>query len=122
MTPKARMAKKTPDRGDIYQIRLNPTEGHEMQGHFRPVLVLSPAAFNQHNPPICAPITQGGNFSRVQGFAVTLLGAGTRTQGAIIVSQVRTLDFTQRGAEYLEAVPDAIIQDALLRLQAILDF
>jgi mRNA interferase ChpB len=33
------------NRGDIYLVSLDPTRGREQQG-FRPVLVVSPAAFN----------------------------------------------------------------------------
>ncbi|OQR42386.1 pemk protein, partial [Klebsiella aerogenes] len=33
-------------RGDIYIVTLDPTEGREQQG-YRPVVVVSPEAFNQ---------------------------------------------------------------------------
>lgn len=33
-------------RGDIYLVALDPTEGREQRGH-RPVLVISPQAFNE---------------------------------------------------------------------------
>lgn len=112
---------KVPDRGDIYRVRLNPVDGREMQGDMRPVMILTPAAFNAHNPPLVAPITQGGAYTRVQGFATSLLGAGTETQGAVIVSQVRTLDMAARGAEYIETAPIEVIEDALARLMGILD-
>lgn len=102
-------------------VRLDPVEGHEMRENPRPVLVLSPDQFNRYNPPLCAPITQGGNYTRVQGFAVTLTGTGCRTQGAIIVSQIRTLDLTQREAEYIETVPHEILLDCVWRLQGIID-
>lgn len=110
-----------PDRGDIYRVNLNPTAGREQQGDFRPVLVLTPAAFNQITPPICAPITQGGELARVSGFAVTLTGAGLLTQGAVIVSQLRAIDLVARHAKHIETAPDFVIQDALLRAQAIFE-
>jgi len=34
------------DRGDIYVVSLDPTAGHEQQGT-RPVLIVSPLAFNR---------------------------------------------------------------------------
>ncbi|WP_039889405.1 type II toxin-antitoxin system PemK/MazF family toxin, partial [Acidiphilium sp. PM] len=34
------------NRGDIYLVDLEPTAGHEQRGH-RPVLVVSPDAFNR---------------------------------------------------------------------------
>lgn len=112
---------RVPERGDIYRVRLNPADGREMQGDMRPVLVLTPAAFNMHNPPMVAPITQGGDYTRVQGFATPLLGVGTKTQGAVIVSQVRTMDLAARQGAYVETAPDAVITDALSRLLGILE-
>lgn len=46
------------DRGDIVRVSLNPTEGREQQGDFRPALVLSPATFNALGVALVAPITQ----------------------------------------------------------------
>lgn len=112
---------RIPERGDIYWVTLNPTAGREQQGDPRPILVLTPAAFNRITPPLCAPITQGGELARVEGFAVTLTGAGTKTQGAVVVSQVRALDLVARDARFIEAVPAVVIEDALLRLQGIFE-
>ena len=59
------------ERGDIYIVGLDPTKGHEQQGT-RPVLVVSPGAFNRlTGMPVVLPITQGGNFARTAGFAVS---------------------------------------------------
>ena len=59
------------DRGDIVLVSLDPSIGNEQQG-FRPALVLSDRTFNQLGDVLVAPITQGGNFARFAGFAVTL--------------------------------------------------
>lgn len=112
---------RIPDRGDIYWVTLNPTAGHELQGDPRPVLVLTPKAFNRITPPLCAPITQGGNLARVEGFAITLTGAGTKIQGAVIISQIRALDLGAREARFSETAPASVIEDALLRLQSIFE-
>ena len=46
-----------PERGDIVWINLNPQAGHEQAGH-RPVLVLSPKAYNAKvGLMLCYPIT-----------------------------------------------------------------
>jgi mRNA interferase ChpB len=77
------------ERGDIYLVSLDPTQGHEQQGR-RPVLVVSPGAFNRlTRVPIVLPITTGGNFARTRGFAVSLAGAGTRTTGVVRCDQPR---------------------------------
>src|SRR5712671_4549368 len=75
------------ERGDIYLVSLDPTQGHEQQGR-RPVLVVSPGAFNGLTKvPIVLPITTGGNFPGIRGFAVSLTGVGTRTTGIIRCGQ-----------------------------------
>ena len=70
-------------RGDIWLVSLDPTAGHEQQGT-RPVVIVSPAAFNDlTGTPVVLPITTGGSFARRRGFAVSLEDAGTRTSGVI---------------------------------------
>ena len=60
------------ERGEIYLVSLDPTQGHEQQGR-RPVLVVSPGAFNRLTMvPVVVPVTTGGNFARTRGFAVSL--------------------------------------------------
>ncbi len=109
------------ERGDIVVVNLNPTAGREQQGDKRPVLVLSSAAFNALGVVLVAPITQGGAFARFAGFAVPLSGSGSQTQGVALVNQVRMLDLEARMAKKIETVADVVIQDALGRLQAILE-
>jgi mRNA-degrading endonuclease toxin of MazEF toxin-antitoxin module len=103
-------------RGDIYLVSLDPTQGHEQQGR-RPVLIVSPDAFNRLTKlPIVLPITSGGSFARTAGFAVSLTGVGTKTTGVIRCDQPRTLDLNARGARRLESVPTAIIDEVLAKL------
>jgi len=109
------------ERGDIYLVSLDPTSGHEQQGA-RPVLVVSPGAFNRlTRTPIVLPITRGGNFARTAGFAVSLIGAGTQTTGVIRCDQPRALDLSARRARRLEAAPPEIVEEALAKLTAILE-
>lgn len=109
------------NRGDIVMVSLNPVTGREQQGEQRPILVLSTAAFNALGTVLVAPITQGGDFARVAGFAAPLSGSGTKTQGAALVNQIRMLDLESRAGKRVEAAPDFVVEDALARLQAILD-
>ncbi|MBE9610959.1 type II toxin-antitoxin system ChpB family toxin [Chitinilyticum piscinae] len=116
------MVKRTRfERGDIVRVNLNPTVGREQQGDFRPALVLSTGDFNALGIALIAPITQGGDFARFAGFAVPLTGAGTETQGVVLVNMVRTMDLEARQAKKIEQTPEFIVQDALARLQTILD-
>lgn len=108
-------------RADIVRLNLNPTAGREQQGDFRPALVITPAAYNATGLAVIAPITQGGDFARYAGFAVTLSGAGTETQGVILCNQIRSVDLEARGAKRIETVPDEIIEEVLARIQALFD-
>src|SRR5271157_1289577 len=104
------------ERGDIYLVSLDPTQGHEQQGR-RPVLIVSPDAFNQLTKvPVVLPITSGGSFARTAGFAVALTGAGTKTTGVVRCDQPRALDLGARNGKRLENVPEAIMDEVLARL------
>jgi mRNA interferase ChpB len=104
------------ERGDIYLVSLNPTSGHEQQGT-RPVLVVSPTAFNRlTRTPVVLPITSGGNFARTAGFAVALMGAGTQTTGVVRCDQPRALDIGSRSGRKLESVPQAILDEVLAKV------
>ena len=108
-------------RGDIWLVTLDPTAGHEQQGT-RPVLIVSPGAFNKvTGTPVVLPITTGGSFARRRGFAVSLEEAGTRTTGVIRCDQPRTLDLGARKGKRLESVPESIMDDVLARLATILE-
>jgi mRNA-degrading endonuclease toxin of MazEF toxin-antitoxin module len=108
-------------RGEIWLVGLDPTEGHEQKGR-RPVLIVSPEAFNVVTKvPVVLPITSGGNFARTAGFAVSLTGAGTKTTGVVRCDQPRALDLTARGGRKLETVPQGIIDEVLARLSPIFE-
>lgn len=109
------------ERGDIVRVCLNPTSGKEIQGEYRPCLVLSPKAFNKLGITLIAPITQGGNFSRFQGFTVSLMGAGTATQGVILTNGIRMVDLAARSAKKIEQAPKEVIEEVLAILGAILE-
>jgi mRNA-degrading endonuclease toxin of MazEF toxin-antitoxin module len=108
-------------RGEIWLVSLDPAEGHEQKGR-RPVLVISPDAFNQvTRVPVVLPITSGGNFARTAGFAVSLTGAGTKTTGVIPCDQPRALDLSARHGRKLENVPDPIMDEVLAKVATILE-
>ena len=108
-------------RGEIWLVSLDPAEGHEQKGR-RPVLVISPDAFNQvTRVPVVLPITSGGNFARTAGFAVSLTGTGTKTSGVIRCDQPRALDLSARHGRKLEKVPDPIMDEVLAKVTTILE-
>jgi mRNA-degrading endonuclease toxin of MazEF toxin-antitoxin module len=108
-------------RGEIWLVSLDPTSGHEQKGR-RPVLIVSPEAFNRVTKvPVVLPITSGGNFARTAGFAVPLAGAGTKTTGVVRCDQPRALDLVARGGRKMERIPDAIIDEVLARISPIFE-
>jgi mRNA-degrading endonuclease toxin of MazEF toxin-antitoxin module len=114
------MKRGIPDRGDILHIDLDPAKGREQQGQ-RYVLVLTLADFNSFGLALVAPITQGGQFAREHGFTVSMMGAGTNTQGVVLCNQVKMLDCRERRAQIIETAPETVVDEALARVRALLD-
>ena len=108
-------------RAEIWLVSLEPTSGHE-QKRRRPVLIVSPEAFNRITKlPVILPITSGGNFARTAGFAVPLTGAGTKTTGVVRCDQPRALDLAVRGGRKLESIPVAFMDEVLAKISPIFE-
>ena len=107
-------------RGDIYHVDLNPTRGREQQGS-RYVMVISKHDLNQSGTVLVCPITQGGNFARDRGFAISLSGAGMNAQGVVLCNQLRVIDVQARSGKFIEKAPEFIVADVLAKLQTLLD-
>jgi mRNA-degrading endonuclease toxin of MazEF toxin-antitoxin module len=108
-------------RGEIWLVALDPAEGHEQIGR-RPVLIVSPEAFNRLTKvPVVLPITSGGNFARMAGFSVQLSGAETKTTGIVRCDQPRAVDLSARHGKKLESVPDSTLVEVLARLTPIFE-
>lgn len=108
-------------RGDIWLVSLDPISGHEQQGT-RPVLVVSPAAFNElTGTPIVVPITTGGRFARRRGFAVSLDQAGIRTKGVVRCDQPSALDLDARNGRCVDTAPENIVDEVIARLAALFE-
>jgi mRNA-degrading endonuclease toxin of MazEF toxin-antitoxin module len=95
-------------------VSLDPTSGHEQQGH-RPVLIVSPTEFNNTtNLPVVVPITNGGAFARRIGFTVPL--SGIQTTGFIRCDQPRVIDLQARGGRFVESLPEELMGEVLARV------
>ena len=106
-------------RGDIYLVSLDPTRGHEQRGG-RPVLIVSPTAFNNATKlPVICPITNGGEFAKRIGFAVPI--TGIKTTGVVRCDQLRTLDLVARHGRKVDALPPAIMNDVLARVATLFE-
>lgn len=108
------------DRGDVVLVPLDPAMGHERK-RTRPALVLTTKEFNRLGDMLVAPITQGGDFSRHAGFAVSLDGTGCKTKGVALVNKLRMLDLSARKARKVERALQVVLDEALGRLTALID-
>lgn len=107
------MAVRSPKRGEIWLVDLTPVKGREQAG-VRPVFVLSRA---DETLVIVLPISQGITIARSQGFAVSLMGSGTKTQGVIICNQPRTIALKERNGKLIEQTSDTLVQEVLARIE-----
>jgi mRNA interferase ChpB len=106
-------------RGDIYLVTLDPTSGHEQRG-YRPVLIVSPAEFNEATKlPVILPITHGGEFAQRIGFAVPI--AGIKTTGFVRCDQPSVLDLQARNGKKVGTLPTAILDEVLARVAPIFE-
>lgn len=108
------------ERGDIYTVDLDPTRGKDQRGR-RPVLIITRAEFNAHNPPLVCPISSDGVGMRLAGFTVSLAATGLKTTGVVLCSQMRTLDIRERRGRRIERVPDEIMSEVLATLLDIIE-
>jgi len=106
-------------RGDIYMVLLDPTAEHEQSGR-RPVLIVSPLAFNATTKlPVILPITKGGEFARRLGFAVPI--TGIEITGIIRSDQPRVLDLATRQACKVDVLPAPIMDEVLVRVSTLFE-
>ena len=101
-------------RGDIYLVSLDPTLGHEQKGT-RPVLVVSPDAFNEATElPVVLPITTGGDFARRLGFSVPI--TGIKMTGSVRCDQPRVIDLVARHARKVDVLPQELLDDVMAKV------
>jgi len=110
------VAKKyIPKRGDIVWTNFNPASGHEQMDK-RPALVLSTKPFNKTIMlAMVAPIT-----SRIRGHGFEVPFAGKRIKGVVLCQQVKMIDFTARGIQFAEKVPEGVVSEVLAKVRAII--
>ena len=103
-----------PKQGDIVWLNFDPSAGREITKN-RPAYILSREEFNNHTGlAIVAPIT-----SRIRGINLEVRLEGTKTQGAILVAQIRSLDYESRFVEFIERAPEAIVSEVSLIAQVL---
>ena len=90
--------------------------GHEQAGR-RPVLVLSPAAYNGRTGlMLCCPIT-----SQVKGYPFEVKVDETPDlRGVVLADQVKSLDWRARRARKMSSVTATVVDEVAARIQALL--
>jgi mRNA interferase MazF len=108
--------RRTPERGDLVWISLDPHTGQEQAGR-RPALVLSPAAYNRKTGlALCCPIT-----GRVKGYPFEVeIPAGLPVAGVVLADQVKCLDWKARRAEIAVTAPPEVVAETLAKLATLL--
>jgi mRNA interferase MazF len=105
-----------PEAGDIIWFLFEPHEGTEQAG-YRPALVLSPSIVNEKTGRCSAcPIT-----NNIKPFPfVTVLPEGIEVSGAVLVDQLRALDWRARKTRFACRAPDSTLRDVRAKLKALL--
>ena len=102
-----------PDAGDIVWLQFDPEAGHEQAGH-RPVLVLSPAAYNgKTGLMLCCPMT-----TQIKGYPFEVRIAGD-TDSAVLADQVNSLDWRARRAKLKGRISAAELAEVRAKVMAL---
>ena len=106
-----------PKQGDIIILDFDPQAGHEQKGR-RPALVVSNERFHERtNLAMVCPITNS-----TSGFPMhIMLDNKTSTTGEIMCEQAKCFDIIARNAKFIESVPEAIIEEAIDIICAIVE-
>lgn len=104
------------EQGTIGWVDFSPTKGHEQAGR-RPALIVSATLFNQKSGGIvwAVPIT-----SNVKGLGKLTVPEGLPVSGAFILSQITTLDINARPFTPICKIPEALLEEILGLLAAVL--
>ena len=98
-----------PNQGDIITLNFDPQKGREQKGR-RPALIVSNNEFYARTKmAIVCPIT-----NTLTGYpAHIVLDDRTVTTGVIMTDQIKCLDISARDVDYVEFVPDDIIEEVI---------
>lgn len=105
-----------PRKGDLITLSFDPQSGREQHGR-RPALVVSNDLFNR-GTGLCmvCPITR---TTRPHPFHVPVPDGG-RVTGVVMSEQLKSLDFRTRDARRVDAAPQALLDEVLAILDAVL--
>ncbi len=104
-----------PDAGDLVWVNFDAQAGRG-QAENRPALVVTGAAFNAATGlMLVCPVTRTERPWRTR-IALT----GTATEGFAMIEQLKSIDWTARGAAFIERVPDEVFEEVKSRIATML--
>ena len=104
-----------PDRGDIVWLDFTPQTGHEQHGK-RPAVVLSPQAYNKKSRlALFCPIT-----TRQKGYPFEVRIEAEKVNGVVLSDQVKSLDWQERGAEFIEKATEEEMNEIIKKLNVLI--
>ena len=96
-----------PDKGDIVWFNFDPSAGREIMKR-RPAFVISRKSFNRHTGfAVVAPITSTKRGMKLE----VVLPDTLQTTGAVLVHQLRSLDFKSRQIELIEKASEDVTSE-----------
>ena len=106
-----------PERGDIVWLSFGAGHGREQQGR-RPALVLSPRLFSvrSHLALVC-PVT-----SQVKGYPFEVLLTVRDVSCALLIDQIRAVDWTKRKIQFLEYADTAVVAAVARKVATLIGF
>ena len=105
-----------PRKGDFVTLSYRPEAGHEQRGR-RPALVVSNDLFNRATGfCLVCPVTR---TDRAYPFHVPIPHGG-KVAGVVLADQLRSVDHRARGVRRLERAPEAVLDDVLAIVDAVL--
>ena len=110
------MASYIPDRGHIVYLSFDPTLGHEQRGR-RPAFAISPISYNSKSSLVLLmPITRQ---QKSYPFEV-VLPSGLKTQGVILVDQIKCLDWKARNIQFVESTSSELLEEVQAKVEPLL--
>jgi len=100
-----------PDRNDIVWLDFEPPRGREI-GKYRPALVLSSRAYNQHTGLlICCPIS-----TSIRGAVTEVTVKNLKEPCVVAANLIHTFDWRVRGVKKAARGEPGLMDDVLVRL------
>jgi mRNA interferase MazF len=102
---KKAVTKYTPKRGDICYVSFDPSLGHEQRGR-RPALVIS----NTNNTNVSGMALLCPISTQIKGYPFEVRVETEKTNGVVLVDQIKALDIMHRAVEYFDTAPASVVE------------